>query len=293
METTTTRRVRTGWISDVHLGLKGAHAEAFLYFLSQFDFDVLYIVGDFLDIWAMKRRLFWPQENMDVIQKILRKGRKGTRIIYIPGNHDEQVSDLVRMFLHDGENPKYGLHFANVTIMNEDICEAVGGEGTLVLHGHEFDAVIQHIKWLAHLGDWGYGLTLTVSGWLNIIRRKLHLPYWSLSRWLKDGVKEAVSYIGAFEEAVVRKARYLKVTRVVCGHIHKPVIKVFPGENGQPDVTYYNDGDWVENWTALLEEDDGTMHLVQVQQHGNGHFEIVEYEENASPHAEPQVVTAA
>jgi UDP-2,3-diacylglucosamine pyrophosphatase LpxH len=241
------RKYRTGWISDVHLGTKGCQAEALLHFLKVHEFETLYIVGDLLDLWALKRGIYWPQTHNDVLQKILRAGRKGTRVIYIPGNHDEFVAG----FFGD-----YGA----VTVQERAVHTTADGRRLLVFHGHELDVVVQNGRWLAHLGDVGYTLLLRLNAPINWCRKKLGFNYWSLSAAAKRQIKSAVNYIGAFQEAVVRLARMEdNIHGVVCGHIHTPTI----GRIGA--VEYFNAGDWVESLSALVEEEDGSIRLLCFQ----------------------------
>ena len=237
------KRYRTGWISDIHLGTRGSQAEALLAFLREHEFDKLYIVGDFIDVWQLRRGIYWPQAHNDVIQKILRAGRKGTRVIYIPGNHDEFVAGF------------FG-HFGAVEIMERDIHTTADGRRLLVIHGHELDTVVQNIKWLAYIGDVGYQLLLMLNSPVNAIRQRLGLGYWSLSAYVKKNVKNAVSFIGAFEQAIVQYARRDAVEGVICGHIHTPIIRTI--EN----TAYYNSGDWVESQSALTEDFEGRIELI-------------------------------
>lgn len=237
---------RTGWISDVHLGTRGAQAEALLDFLREREFETLYIVGDLIDVWSLRRGLYWPQAHNDVIQKLLRIARKGTRLIYIPGNHDEFVSS----YHHD---------FGNITIQPRAIHTTADGRRLLVIHGHELDTVVQGAQWLAHIGDVGYQLLLKLNAPINFIRRRLGLGYWSLSAYAKRKVKSAVNYVGKFEEGIVRFADDAKVQGVVCGHIHVPVIRDIDS------TTYYNCGDWVESCSALVEHSNGQIELLTNQ----------------------------
>lgn len=237
------KRYRTGWISDIHLGTRGSKADALLQFLREYEFEKLYVVGDFIDIWALRRGIYWPQTHNDVIQKILRAGRKGTQVIYIPGNHDEFVASF------------FG-HFGAVDIMQRDIHTTADGRRLLVIHGHELDTVVQNIKWLAFVGDVGYQLLLKLNHPVNTIRRWLKLEYWSLSSYVKKSVKNAVAFVGAFEEAIVQYAARDKVEGVVCGHIHTPVIRKIQ------NTDYYNSGDWVESLSALTEDFDGKIELI-------------------------------
>lgn len=242
-----TRHYRTGWISDVHLGTRGSQAEALLQFLKTHEFETLYIVGDLIDVWSLRRGIYWPQSHNDVIQKLLRAGRKGTQVFYIPGNHDEFVS---------GFHGDYGA----VRVLPRVIHATVDGKRLLVIHGHELDTVVQNIKWLAHLGDIGYTLLLRLNTPINWIRKKMGLQFWSLSAAAKRSVKTAVNYIGAFEDAVTRLARMEEnIQGVVCGHIHTAAIRKIG------DLEYYNSGDWVESLTALAEDHEGTIHLLTHQ----------------------------
>lgn len=237
------KRFRTAWISDVHLGTRGSQAEALLQFLRTHEFETLYVVGDFIDVWSLKRSIYWPQSHNDILQKLLRAGRKGTKVYYIPGNHDEFVS---------GFHGEYGA----VTILPRAIHTTADGRKLLVIHGHELDTVVQNIKWLAVLGDVGYQLLLTLNSPVNWVRRVFGFGYWSLSAYVKKSVKNAVSFIGKFEEAIVHYARKDEVDGVICGHIHSPIIREIDG------VTYYNSGDWVESCSALLEDASGKIELI-------------------------------
>jgi UDP-2,3-diacylglucosamine pyrophosphatase LpxH len=236
-------RYRTGWISDVHLGTRGSQAEALLHFLRLYEFETLYVVGDLIDVWQLRRGIYWPQSHNDVIQKLLRAGRKGTRVIYIPGNHDEFIAGF------------FG-NYGAITVEPRAIHTTADGRRLLVIHGHELDTVVQNIKWLAYVGDVGYQLLLRLNGPVNFLRRKLGLGYWSLSAYVKKSVKNAVSFIGAFENAIVQYSKDDQVDGVVCGHIHTPVIREIDG------VAYYNSGDWVESTSALLEDFSGNIELL-------------------------------
>ncbi len=235
---------RTIWISDIHLGTAGCQAELLLEFLKHTESKNLFLVGDIIDGWQLARRWYWHRHHNDVIQKILRKARKGTRVTYVAGNHDE----FARHFL--------GLAFGDIDIVDEVVHTTANGKRLLVLHGDQFDAVVQSAKWLAHLGDVLYGISLELNRMLNRIRTKFGLRYWSLSAYLKHKVKNAVSYINAFEEAVAHEARRRKLDGVVCGHIHRPEIRDING------ITYCNDGDWVESLSALVETHEGELRLL-------------------------------
>ncbi|MEM7654142.1 MAG: metallophosphoesterase [Pseudomonadota bacterium] len=206
--------------------------------------DTLYLVGDIIDGWRLKRRFFWEQSHNDVIQKLLRKARKGTEVIYVPGNHDEALRDYVDM------------QFGGVTVLREAMHETADGKRFLILHGDEFDGITRYAKWLALLGDWGYNLMLSINNKYNWIRKKFGFPYWSLSAYLKERVKNAVEFVSNFETAVAAEAKKRDVDGVICGHIHKAEMRDIDG------VLYCNDGDWVESCTALVEYPDGRLEIL-------------------------------
>lgn len=238
-------RYRSIFISDIHLGTKACQAEMVLDFLRRTESDHLYLVGDIIDGWRLRKRWYWPQAHNDVIQKLLRRARKGTEVTYIPGNHDE----FARNFLH--------MTFGDVKIVNHAIHEGANGKKYLVIHGDQFDVVVRHAAWLAHIGDWAYVTLLTINTWLNRARRKLGLQYWSLSAYLKSKTKKAVEFVGNYEDALVAEARRRGVDGVVCGHIHTAESKMMG------DIHYLNDGDWVESCTALVEHLDGTFEVIE------------------------------
>jgi UDP-2,3-diacylglucosamine pyrophosphatase LpxH len=236
--------VRTAWISDLHLGTPGCQAQALLEFLRQLECETLFLVGDIIDGWQLRRSWYWPQAHNDVVQKLLRKARKGTRVIFVPGNHDEFAR-------------KYADHnFGGIDVVDEWIHETADGRRLWVTHGDLFDGVIQCAKWLALVGDNLYEFTLRLNRSLNSVRARLGLPYWSLSKYLKRKVKRAVSYVGDFEAAVAREANRRGAHGVVCGHIHHAEMREING------ILYANDGDWVESLTALVEHADGRLELL-------------------------------
>ena len=243
-EASPTVRCRTAFISDLHLGTRGCQAELLLEFIRELDCETLYLVGDIVDGWKLRSGWFWPQAHNDVVQKILRLARKGVRVIYIPGNHDERVRDFC------------GAHFGGVVVARDAIHEAADGRRYLVTHGDEFDGVVQNAKWLAFLGDWSYRALLALNTHFNRARRLFGLSYWSLSAFLKHRVKDAVAFIDQFETAMADEARRRGVQGVICGHIHKAEIRSLNG------VQYLNDGDWVESCTAIVERFDGTMEII-------------------------------
>ena len=236
--------LRTVWISDLHLGTPGCQAHALLDFLKRVECDTLYLVGDIVDGWQLRRSWHWPQAHNDVVQKILRKARKGTRVVFVPGNHDEFLRRYV------------GHTFGGVEVVEEAVHETADGRRLWVTHGDLFDGVVQCARWLAYLGDSAYTLALKLNQWFNSARARIGLPYWSLSRYLKLKVKRAVSYVNDFEAAVAHEAQRRGLQGVVCGHIHHAEIREIGG------VLYCNDGDWVESLTALVEHADGQLAIL-------------------------------
>lgn len=242
------RRFRTIWISDVHLGTKGCNASLLIDFLDHTDSETMYLVGDIIDGWRLKKKLFWPPEHNDIVWRVLKRARRGTRVVYIPGNHDE----VVRQFA--------GMNFGGVEIERAAFHTTADGRRLMVLHGDEFDAIMLAHRWLAYVGDALYHLTMGLNGWVNRARTALGLPYWSLSMAAKHKVKNAVEFISKYEELVARAAGERGVDGVVCGHIHTAEIRDFVHEGRT--IAYYNDGDWVEGCTALVEHFDGRMELL-------------------------------
>ena len=236
-------RVRTIFLSDLHLGTRGCQAEALLGFLKRYNSAEIYLVGDIVDGWRLRQSWHWPQAHNDVVQKLLRKARKGTRIVYIPGNHDE--------FLRAYSDSNFG----GVEIKEEAIHICADGRKMLVMHGDKFDTIVRHARWIALLGDHAYDFAIWLNGHIARFRRLLGLPYWSFSRWSKDKVKSAVSFVTAFEDAVINDARKHGADLVLCGHIHKATIR------HAEDITYMNSGDWVESCTAILEHHDGRFEI--------------------------------
>ena len=228
----------------MHLGTRGCNAEMLIDFLDHVDSDTLYLVGDMIDGWQLKKRFYWPATHNDVVLRLMKRAKRGTRVVYIPGNHDE----VFRQFS--------GLDFGGVSIRRKAIHETADGRRLLVLHGDEFDAVTMAHRWIAHVGDAAYTTLMALNRWLNVWRRRLKMPYWSLSKHAKAKVKNAVAFISHFEEVVAHAAGSRGVDGVVCGHIHTAEIREIAG------IQYYNDGDWVEGCTALVEHFDGHMELL-------------------------------
>lgn len=238
------RKVRTVWISDVHLGTRGCNATLLLDFLASIECETLYLVGDIVDGWRLRKGWYWPDEHNEVIRRVLKMAHRGTRVVLIAGNHDEML------------RPYAGMEFGGVELALEAIHTTADGRRLLVTHGDGFDGVVLYARWLAFAGDKAYSLLLRANGWFNVARRLMKMPYWSLSAFLKKKVKNAVQFVCDYEEAVAHAARDMGVDGVVCGHIHCAEIRQIG------DVTYYNDGDWVESCTALIEERDGSMALL-------------------------------
>jgi UDP-2,3-diacylglucosamine pyrophosphatase LpxH len=236
--------LRTIFISDVHLGTRGCKAEALVAFLRRHPCETLYLVGDIVDGWRLTRSWFWRPSHTEVIQEILLKAQNGTRVIYIPGNHDEAL------------RPYAGLNLAGIDVRHEAVHRSADGRDFLVLHGDYFDGVVRYAKWLAHLGDWAYDIALWVSERVSDLRRWFGLPHWSLAGYLKRTVKNAVEFISRFEDAVARETEARGLDGAICGHIHHAAIRRI----GR--TLYCNDGDWVESCTALVEAPDGTFSVI-------------------------------
>ena len=236
---------RSIFISDVHLGSKGAKADYLSHFLKFNHCEKLFLVGDIIDGWRLEKRIFWPQEHTNVIRRILTKSKRGTDVVYVTGNHD----DFLRRYS--------GVDLGNIELCDQADYETARGEKLLVVHGDKYDSVIQTQKWLAILGDWSYETLVVANRYFNKIRQKFGMGYWSLSSYLKQKVKSAVSFITAYEEAVVKDCQKDGYQGVICGHIHHPEIREIDG------INYYNCGDWVESCTAIVETMDGEIKLLQ------------------------------
>ena len=237
---------RTVFISDTHLGTRGARSYFLVDFLRSIQRDTLYLVGDFIDGWRLRKSWYWDAQCDEALRLVLKLARNGTRVVYIPGNHDEMFRGWLPM----------GLEVGGVQLRAEDVHTTADGRRLLVMHGDEFDSVVRYARFLALLGDGAYTLALLLNRYFNAVRRRLGYPYWSLSAWLKRQVKEAVKAIARFETALVDEARRRGLDGVVCGHIHHAEMRDVGG------VLYLNDGDWVESCTALVEHEDGRLELV-------------------------------
>lgn len=237
-------KFRTVWISDTHLGTSGCNSVLLYDFLCSIECETLYLVGDIIDGWVLRKGWYWPTAHNEIVRRILKMAARGTRVVYVPGNHDECMRDYT------------GLHFGGVELLSEDIHITADGRRLLVIHGDQFDNIMLYARWLAFLGDKAYGLLLKSNHVVNAVRRRLGLPWWSLAAHLKKKVKNAVQFISDYEEVVARAAHERGVDGVVCGHIHSAEIRQFD------DITYYNDGDWVESCTALVEHATGAMEIL-------------------------------
>ena len=237
-------KVRSVFISDVHLGFKGCQAEALLHFLHSVETEYLFLVGDIVDCWSLRRSPYWPQVHTNVVRSILGKAKHDTKVIYIQGNHDEIMRDYI------------GYAFGNVHVCEDYVHTTAAGKKLLVMHGDQFDLIVKHSRFLSKLGSVAYGKLLSLNYYVNAIRKLFGHSYWSLAAYLKHKVKNAVDYIGSFETALADLAQKRGVDGVVCGHIHHAEIRDIDG------ILYCNDGDWVESCTTLLEHPDGKLELV-------------------------------
>lgn len=242
-------KFRTVWISDVHLGTSGCNAAMLLDFLRAIECDTLYLVGDIVDGWRLKKGWYWPDAHNEVVRRILKMAHRGTRVIYVVGNHDEMLRDYA------------GMGFGGIELCQEMIHATADGRQLLVTHGDAYDGVVLYARWLAFLGDQAYYMLLKANLIYNKLRKRLGMPYWSLSAYLKRKVKNAVQYVCSFEEAVAHDVMDRGLDGVVCGHIHCAEIRQIG------DITYYNDGDWVESCTALVEDAVGTMAILDWPAH--------------------------
>ena len=237
---------RTVWISDIHLGTRGCQAEYLRDFLNNVECDTLYLVGDIIDYWKLKSGIYWPYMHNEVVRTILDKAKKGTRVVYIPGNHDE----IFRQYA--------GSEFLGVEIRRNAVHESADGKKYLVLHGDEFDGIVCHSKWLAHLGSGAYDLLFAINTIYNALRRICGYRYWSLSAYIKHKVKNAVSFISNFEQVLGHEAVSKGMDGVICGHIHHAAVSMMT-EN----LIYANCGDWVEICTALVEDAQGEISIIR------------------------------
>lgn len=238
-------RVRSIFLSDIHLGTRACQAGRLLSFLRRYDSEHLYLVGDIIDFWAMSRGIYWSRQQNTVVQKVLKRARRGTQVVFVPGNHDEALREYV------------GTSFGDIQLVQEHVHVTAAGKRFAVLHGDEFDQVTRHHRWVAILGDVAYNLLVRLNSWLSLARRTLGISgYWSLAGYAKRKVKGAVSFIYDFEDSVMRAVRDRGLDGVICGHIHSAELRDIDG------LTYMNCGDWVDSCTAIVEHHDGRMELI-------------------------------
>ncbi|HTY98641.1 MAG TPA: UDP-2,3-diacylglucosamine diphosphatase [Rhodocyclaceae bacterium] len=242
-------KVRSIFLSDLHLGTRGCQADRLLDFLREYEADHLFLIGDIVDFWSMSRSIHWTEKQNTVVQKVLRRARHGEQVVLIPGNHDEALREY------------HGTSFGDIRVVGEHVHQTADGRRFLLLHGDEFDQVTRHHRWLAVLGDIGYNMLVRVNGWLSWLRRSLRLAgYWSLAGYAKRRVKRALTFVFDFEDSVIRAVRERGLDGVICGHIHFAAIKEVDG------LTYINCGDWVDSCTAVVEHADGRLEIVEWQQ---------------------------
>lgn len=239
-------KVRSVFLSDIHLGTRACQADRLLDFLREYQAEQTFLIGDIIDFWAMSRSIYWTPAQNTVVQKLLRRARHGERVVFIPGNHDEAVRDYC------------GIIFGEIEVVNELIHETADGRRFLLIHGDVFDQVTRHHRWVAVLGDKAYDLMVRLNHWLSWGRRKLGIPgYWSLAGYAKRKVKTALNFIFDFEDSAIHHARERGLDGVICGHIHWATIREIDG------LTYVNCGDWVDSCTAIVEHFDGRLELVE------------------------------
>jgi UDP-2,3-diacylglucosamine pyrophosphatase LpxH len=237
------------WISDVHLGSIDCKADFLLHFLNHSQCQYLYLVGDIVDIWALKKRVYWPDSHNKVIQKILELASSGTQVIYIPGNHDEAFKDYADS------------HFRGITLVKQHIHQSLSGKRFLILHGDQFDSQVCVSRTYAKLGDHLYDVLLWLNRQLHRVRSRLGYPYWSLASYIKLRVNKAQQAINQYRDAVLRYAIKKQVDMVICGHIHQPELSQHTINNHI--ITYANDGDWVESCTLIAETESGDVQLLK------------------------------
>ena len=240
---------RAIWISDVHLGTKGCQATQLYSFLKSHRSEYLFLVGDIIDGWRISTsKWYWPSAHNQVLRQILRKSEKeNTKVFYITGNHDEFLRDYIE---------EHDVSMGNIEVVNEAFYETSRGEKLWIVHGDAYDGITRHHRWVAVIGDAAYNFLLSTNTWFNSCRKFFKMPYWSLSKAVKQKVKSAVSYIFEFENTVAREASKLDVDGVICGHIHHAEKKRIHNMN------YYNCGDWVESCSALVEDEKGEIQIV-------------------------------
>ncbi|MDP1524676.1 MAG: UDP-2,3-diacylglucosamine diphosphatase [Rhodocyclaceae bacterium] len=239
-------KVRSIFLSDIHLGTRGCQADSLLTFLREYEAEHLFLLGDIIDFWSMNRSIHWTPAQNTVVQKVLRRARHGEKVILIPGNHDEALREFV------------GTSFGDIEVAAEYVHETADGKRLLLIHGDEFDQVTRHHRWVAVLGDIAYNTLVRINAWISWGRRTLRISgYWSLAGFAKRKVKSAVSFIFDFEDAVIHTVRERGLDGIVCGHIHSATIRTVDG------ISYINCGDWVDSCTAIVEHPDGHLELIE------------------------------
>jgi UDP-2,3-diacylglucosamine pyrophosphatase LpxH len=261
---------RAVFISDVHLGSAASRADAAAAFLKHVECDTLYLVGDIIDMWRLRSRWYWPETHNKFIRRVLKMAKHGTRVVFIPGNHDEHARDYA------------GLNFGGVELVREAVHTTADGRRLLVVHGDEIDAVVRHHRALSVLGSVAYDKLVTINRWSNVIRRGMGLQPWSLSAAIKQRVKRACQHIAKYEQTLADEAARRGLDGVVCGHIHKAEIRDIAATDGRT-VQYFNCGDWVESLTALVEHDDGTLRVFRPEPMAIDLADLTEPDEAANP----------
>jgi len=236
-------RLRSVFVSDVHLGSRDCRARELLQFLESFESDYLFLIGDIVDFWSLRRAFYWPEEHNEVLRAILAKAKEGTKVIYVPGNHDDNIREFC------------GSLFGNMSIRRKYVHATADGREFLIMHGDEFDTAVKYSRWLARFGATAYEFMMRVNRSVNACRRAFGMPYWSLATYLKLRLPKAVQYVAAFEHAAAQAALSRNLDGIVCGHIHRAGMRQIDG------VLYCNDGDWVESCTALVESGSGELSL--------------------------------
>lgn len=243
------KKYKTVWISDIHLGTRGCQSKRLLKFLKSIECDNLYLVGDIIDGWRMKNKIFFPESHVKVIRYILKMATKDTNVFYIAGNHDSFIRNYMDFNLDIGNNITIGDEFEYIS----------NDKKFLITHGDKYDIITSYHTWIANIGDSAYTFSILLNSILNEVRSKLNLKYWSLSKYLKHKVKSAVSFIFEFEKSLITHASKSGYDGVICGHIHHPEIKEIDGK------IYCNTGDWVESCSALVEDYDGNIEIFEYE----------------------------
>ncbi len=239
-------KVRSIFLSDIHLGTRACQAERLLDFMRTYASENVFLIGDIVDFWAVLRNIVWTSAQNTVVQKILRRARHGERVVFIPGNHDEALRDYL------------DISFGDIEICGEHVHTLADGRRFLLLHGDEFDQITRHHRWIAILGDVAYDALVKLNTLLSFVRRRFGMQcYWSLAGYAKRRVKKALQFVFDFEDTALRAARQRGLDGIICGHIHFAVIR-----QRDDGMVYVNCGDWVDSCTAIVEHLDGTLELI-------------------------------